>query len=397
MIRGKELICDEIESHREELLELSHYIHQNPELSGEEYKAALRQTEMYSGCGFSVDAPYGGLKTSFRASLSGKGRGPAVVFLAEYDALKGLGHACGHNIIAASAMGAALGMSKIIKELDGEIWVVGCPEEEIGGGKIKLLESGAFNGANYIMEVHPSNRNLILRGHIACASVTVEYFGKEAHSSAPEKGINALSALILLFNQVDMLRQTWNTWWIPRVNGIIVDGGQASNVIPPYAKGVFLLRAKRRKNLSVMTHDMLRAADAAARSVGAELKTSVDEVYAETILNKPMSCKFAENMKALGEDMSIPPDDERKGSSDISNVSHVIPAIHEYVRILFTEDISHTEAFREAAISKRGDDAVLLAAKGMAMTAYDILTDCTLRGAIDKEFAENVRLANCEV
>jgi amidohydrolase len=382
----KAAICAEIDSNAGELIELSHLIHENPELSGMERMAARLQAELYERHGFEVASPYGGLATSFSAKKKGKGPGPVIAFLSEYDALPEIGHACGHNIIAASAAGALIGVAAVIGRLDGEARVIGCPEEESGGGKIKLLDAGAFDGVGYVMETHASNRNIVSRGSVACASVTVEYFGKSAHSSAPYEGVNALSSLILLFNHVDLLRQTWNSWWIPRASGIIVDGGSASNVIPSHAKGIFLLRADRHEHLLSMIGDLTRVAEAAAVAVGTTFATEVSEKYAEIIPNIAMGERFASNMEMLGEKMNRPRLDERKGSSDIGNVSQVVPTIHEYIQILFTDDISHTIAFRDAAVSKRGDLAVLLAAKGMAMTAYDILTDSSLRSDINAEF-----------
>ena len=386
----KDQIVSSVDAHKEELVSLSHRIHENPELSGDEFQAMSWQVELYKKHGFAVETGLGGLKTSFLAKRKGRGPGPVVAFLAEYDALAGIGHACGHNIIAAGAAGAALGLSKFVEELDGEIWVIGCPEEEKGCGKIHLLRAGVFDHVNYALEVHPANRNIISRGSVACADIEVEYFGKAAHSSQPSEGINALSALIQLFNQVDMLRQTWNTWWVPRANGIVEEGGKATNVITPYAKGTFLLRAKHKKQLLSMIDDLLRVAGTAAASVGATVKTRVSEIDAEVIPNRTMGRKFAENMKLLGEEMTLPAPDERKGSSDVGNVSYKVPTIHEYIQILYTGEITHTEAFRDAAVSPRADEAVLLAAKGMAMTAYDLLTDAALREEVNREFREEV-------
>jgi amidohydrolase len=386
MTDDKRRICDAVDSRSEELITLSHEIHDNPELSGEEYDAARRQVELLSSFGFETEERYGGLDTSFCARFRGRGPGPVIAFLAEYDALAGIGHACGHNIIAACAAGAGFGISRLMGELDGEIRVIGCPDEERGFGKIRLLKAGAFSEVGYVLEVHPANRNIISRGSVACADVEVEYFGRAAHSSMPSEGINALSALILLFNQVDMLRQTWNTWWVPRANGIITDGGEAANVITPYARGVFILRAQHKKNLLTMIDDLKKVANSSAASVGATVRTKVSEIAAETLPNRAMGRRFAENMRLLGEEMTLPSPDERRGSSDIGNVSLEVPTIHEYIQILCTGEITHTQAFKEAAVSKRADDTVLLAAKGMAMTAYDLLTDPELRESVDLEF-----------
>lgn len=377
-----------IDGYKGELIDLSHRIHENPELSGSEFKAAAWQVELLRAKGFEVELGVGSLETAYTAKMRGKGKGPVVAFLAEYDALAGLGHACGHNIIAACAIGATLGLSSVVKGLDGEVRVIGCPDEEVGAGKIHLLRAGVFEDVDFVLEVHPGNKNMICRGSLACVEIGVEYFGKSAHSSQPGSGINALSALIMLFQQVDMLRQKWNTWWIPRANGIITDGGKATNVITPYAKGAFLLRANRSQNLQVMLEDFLHAAKIAADSVGAEVQTNVAEFDSEIIPNREMGLRFAEHMKDLGEEMNFPAEDERRGSSDIGEISHHIPTIHEYIRILDTGGITHTEAFRDAAVRGRADEAIVLASKGMALTGYDLLTDSNFREKVRKEFAE---------
>lgn len=392
----KKKICRTVDDYALELIALSHAIHDNPELSGEEFQASRLQIELYKKYGFSVEENYGGLKTSFKASKRGQTGGPIVAFLAEYDALPGLGHGCGHNIIAASAAGAALALAGIIEKLSGEICVIGCPSEEAGAGKIKLLNAGAFDRIDFVMETHPSNKNMVGRGNVACADISVEYYGKPAHSSMPGAGINALSALISLFNQIDVLRQTWNTYWVPRINGIINAGGVASNVIPDYAKGTFLLRAEHEKHVKRMLEDVRRAAKLCGELIGAETKMEVFDIYAEMIPNRTMGARYAQNMESLGEKVIKPLQSERKGSSDVGNVSQKIPTIHEYVQILYTGDISHTIPFRDAAVSKRGDEAVLIAAKTMAMTAYDLFTDSQFRLDVRHEFEEAIKSIDAE-
>jgi len=384
----KTVICDAIEKYKSELITLSHEIHDDPELSGQEFRASRRICDFLSAKCFEVTREFCNEKTAFRARLSSNRKGPVVAFIAEYDALAGLGHGCGHNIIATCAVGAALGISEVISGTDGEVRVIGCPDEEGTGGKLKLLKAGAFNDVDYVLEVHPGNKNLINRGHVACSEITVEYIGKEAHSSLPSAGINALSAMITLFNMVDVHRQSWPTKWVPRINGIICEGGKASNVITPYACGKLLVRTKHVEELMTVIKDIENLAAAAGESVGAKLKIRHSQIFEDTIQNTTMGFKFAENMKTLGVTMNLPEPDERMGSSDIGNVSHVVPTIHEYLRITDPESNfgTHTMEFVSAAASPRGDEAVILGAKGMAMTAYDLFTDYELRNAVDKEF-----------
>ena len=388
--------CGKIDSARDELIGLSHAIHDDPELSGQEFRAAERLCKILSEHGFEITHGYGGEKTGFRARISSKYHscGPVVAFIAEYDALAGLGHGCGHNIICSCAVGAAIGISKVIDNIDGEVWVIGTPDEEVDGGKIRMLKAGAFDGVDYVLELHPSNKNMINRGHVACTDFIAEFTGKAAHSSLPSAGINALSALIMLFNMVDMHRQTWPTKWIPRINGIITDGGKASNVITPYAAGKFLIRTKHVDELMSILGDMEELAKTAASSIGAEVNIHHTQVFMDTIQNTVMGFKFAENMKKLGIEMKLPDPDERMGSSDFGNVSHAVPGIHEYLNIIEPCDTAgtHTEKFAEAAVSETGDSVVLLGAKGMAMTACDIFTDSSLRQEAMAEFNEKASI-----
>ncbi|MCQ4765311.1 M20 family metallopeptidase [Cloacibacillus evryensis] len=388
----KTAICDAIDRAKDELLVLSHDIHDDPELSGQEYRASGRICDFLSGKNFEITREFCGEKTAFKARLSSQKPGPVIAFIAEYDALPGLGHGCGHNIIAASAAGAAVGISEVIGRVSGEVLVIGCPDEEGAGGKIRLLRAGAFKGVDFVLEVHPSNKNLINRGHVACSEVKVEYEGKEAHSSIPSAGINALSALITLFNMVDTHRQIWPTKWAPRVNGIICEGGKASNVITPYASGKLLVRTKHVEELRSIIKDIENLAEAAGKSVGAKLKIQHGQIFEDTVQNSAIGFKFAENMRTLGVTMNLPEPDERMGSSDIGNVSHVVPTVHEYLKITDPENETgtHTKGFVQAAASPRGDEAVILGAKGMALTAYDLFTDRGLREAARGEFAASV-------
>ena len=195
---------------------------------------------MLKSHGFIIEKGIGGLETAFRAEYNGKGKGPTIAYLAEYDALPGIGHGCGHNLIATMAVGAAIGLKEVATHIDGRIVVLGTPAEESGGGKIIMLNEGCFDDVDYALMMHPCVNNMICRGGLAVRTMTVEYYGKSVHSSYPEGGINALQAVIQTFNMIDQFRALFPLK--TNINGIITDGGKASNIIPDYASCEFAVR-----------------------------------------------------------------------------------------------------------------------------------------------------------
>lgn len=384
----KEIIFKKADEIAGELVELSHSIHGHPETAFEEFRAAAWQKELLERHGFTVEAPFCGLETAFRAVKKGRPGGPVVAFLSEYDALKGLGHACGHNIIAASAVGAGIALASALEETAGEVQVIGTPGEEGGGGKIYIVEEGGFRKVDFALMMHPSTKNIIGRGGLAALGMTVEYRGRSAHSASPEKGVNALTSLIALFNAIDTLRQIWPN--SAKINGIVTQGGSASNIIPEVAAGEFTVRASTKKELIVMKDDLERIIEAAARVTGAVAKVDYEPIYAERYPNMVMGEAFKKNMAPLGEVMEYPDPAERVGSSDVGNVSLELPAIHEYLSIADPSVVAHTDEFREASVSSRADRVVLLAAKGLALTGWDLLSDEELREAAREEYRRKV-------
>ena len=397
MASMKDHIAATVENLREELLTLSHHIHSTPELGWQEHKAARWQKELLEKYGFTVELPFCGMETAFRATApSNNLNGIKIALLSEYDALDGVGHGCGHNIIAAGAIGAAISLSEVMKRngIPGEVFVFGTPAEETAGGKIPMTDSGVFDGFTCALMIHPSTQNLIARHGLAAQQVEVEFFGRAAHSSSPSDGINALSSLIALFHGIDNLSQTWTNE--SKINGIITAGGTASNVIPEYSKASFTVRAGKKKTLLKIFDDLDRIARSAALLTGAEYKVTGADIYAERYPSMTLGEAFKANMEPLGITMNYPDYTAQVGSSDIGNVSLVVPAIHEYLAIAEPgEVVAHHESFRRAAVSPRGDDAVILAAKGLAMTALDVLTSDDLRSRTAKEFDEKVRPNQC--
>lgn len=382
-------IQNEIDLMKNELLELCENIHKNPELSFIEYKASRWIIDMLKEHGFEVSEKIGGLDTAFKARFKGQKAGPTVAFLAEYDALPEIGHGCGHNIIAACSVGAAIGLSKVMKDLEGEVLLIGTPAEEGGGGKIILLEEGEFDDVEYALMIHPtSHRSIIGRGGLAASKVTVEFEGKAAHSSAPEDGINALSAIISVFNGIDTLRPTFDMK--SNINGIITKGGDAANIIPEYASCDFSVRAKTLAELKSLVEKIKQVVRAAEVLTGAEASIDIGKMYAERYPNMVMAEAFKRNMKLLGEEMSYPDPDKKVGSSDIGNVTLRIPAIHSYLAITNENINSHSTEFTQYADSPRAREIVIKGAKGLAMTGYDILKNKALKEEIKREFEGKV-------
>lgn len=376
MDNKKQKIVETVEAAREGLLKLSKNIHENPELGFEEFKAVDFISETLEKHGFTVEKGYGGLPTSFRADAKGNGDGPTVAFLAEYDALNGIGHGCGHNLIATCAVGAFLGLSSLLDSLPGRICIIGTPAEEGGAGKVKLLANGAFDDVDYALMMHPSGggSNLVGRGGRAACTVKVNFKGKGAHSSAPQNGINALSAVISVFNQIDMARPTFDPQ--DNINGIISDGGTASNIIPAFASCAFCLRADTMKRIEDLIQLIKTCVANAERLTGAKGEITWDDISAERYPSRPICQAFKDNMHELGIEMTWPDPKKQYGSSDIGNVSIKIPAIHDYLSI--TDDASiqaHTVEYAEAAASPEAQEVCLKGAKGLAMTGYDILSN----------------------
>jgi len=381
----KQAVIAAIDLMRDDLIGLSRGIHHSPELSLQEHQAADLITGLLAKQGRPSRIGIGGLETALISTAGGQQPRPHIAFLAEYDALPDIGHACGHNVIAAASVGAYLGLSTVMAELPGLISLIGTPGEEADGGKIVLLEAGVFDDVDYALMIHPSSgKSLLARGGRAATSVKVAFTGKSAHSSAPSRGVNALNAVLSTFWHIDMLRPTFNLQ--DNVNGIITHGGSASNVIPGEAACEFSLRAETLADLKQLLEKVRLAIETASRLTGATAAVAVGLLYAERYPNHPMSRTFGQNMALLGEEMEWANPVGMYGSSDIGNVSLKLPVIHDYVWIAPAEVNTHHADFTAYAASPRADEVVLKAAKGLAMTAIDILQNAELQSEIKDVF-----------
>jgi len=369
----KNQVIAQIDRLQTNLWQISKSLYQHPEIAFQEFKSAALLTDMLSEAGFSVERGIGGLETAFRAIYKKNGgSGPTVAFLAEYDALPEIGHACGHNLIAAAAVGAGMGMVPMLEQLPGQIMVIGTPAEEGGGGKRILVDAGVFNGIDAAMMFHPSSKNLVTRGSLASMRLKVEFFGKPAHAAAyPQGGINALDAMLLMFNGINALRQHFEPK--DRVAGIILQGGDAPNIIPAHTAAEFSVRGKTSNRREEVLKKVLACAQAAAAATGCRLEYDPQPGYAEIIPNPTIANLLTDNLNKLGREVSLPLPDEPMGSTDMGNVSQVVPSLHPYIETVPPEVGGHTIEFRETCVSPSGKKAMLDGAKAMAMTAVDLL------------------------
>jgi len=372
-----------------ELMATSRFLHQHPELAYEEWEAARHLTALLKAHGFEVTGAAGGLPTAFLARAGVERPSATVAFLAEYDALPSLGHACGHNLIAASSVGAALALQPLLPALGGQVLVVGCPAEERGGGKIALVKAGQFAGIDAALLVHPSSRTELFKCALAMRALRVEFFGKSSHAAAaPHLGINALDAVLLTFTNVNALRQQLRD--DARIHGVVTDGGRAPNIIPDYAAARFYIRALDLDYLRHLHHRVAACFEAAAQATGARVMiTEEGEEYHPMKFNRALGDIFRANLEALGERVEQTPEDQELGSTDVGNVSQVVPTIQPTIALTERpEVVCHTTAFAQAAGGPAGDRALLLAAKTLALTALDLFTDPACLRQVQEEFRQ---------
>jgi len=376
--------CAAIDEQAGALVALSLRIHDHPELAFEETQATAWLAEYLRGRRFDVTAGIAGLPTAFRA-VAGAGS-PAVAILAEYDALPGIGHGCGHNIIATAAAGAGAGVRAVIDELGGSVVVIGTPAEEVYAGKAIMIRAGAFDGLDAAIMTHPGTRDTVIAKALACAELKVEYHGREAHAAAqPERGVNALEAMIIAYNAINSLRQHIRR--TARVHGVITDGGEAPNIVPGHSAASFLVRAEDDVYLEELKRRVADCFEAGAKATGARLELTWNEhQYSAMNTNAVIGRAHRKNLAALGRDVPEVEVARPMGSTDMGNVSKVVPAIHPSIAIAPGDVNSHSPEFAVYAASDSGKRAVIDGAKALAMTAIDILADAELRAAMRAEF-----------
>jgi amidohydrolase len=368
-----------ITQHQEGLIALSHRIHAHPEMGYEEEQASGWLTEYLVGAGFTVEAGICDLPTAFRATA---GSGPLhLTICAEYDCLPAIGHACGHNIIAAMAVGAGIGAARVADDAGLTVTVLGTPAEEHGfkGGKILLLERGGFDDQHAAMMVHPGPTDNVLPQFLAATFLEIAYTGKEAHASAfPYLGINAADALTVAQVAIGLLRQHINA--TDRIHGIITKGGDAPNVIPAHTSARYIARADELKSLEALIPRVLRCFEAGALATGAKLEvTGGDRPYAHIVHDLAMAALYRQNAQALGRPLT---DEPTIGSTDMGNVSLAMPTIHPMIGINSLPAVNHQPEFTAHCNTPDADQALMDGAVAMAWTAIDMGSDETLRARL---------------
>ena len=362
-----------------ELVELSQRIHAHPEIKFEEERACAWLGEALTGYGFDVESGICGLPTAFQARV---GSGPLnVVVCAEYDALPGIGHACGHNIIAASSVGAAVALAEVADDLGLTVRVMGTPAEEGGGGKIILLKGGAFDGAHLAMMTHPAPIDIVAWPIIAAQQFCIRYHGKEAHASAfPELGRNAADALTVAGVAIGLLRQHIHAG--DRVHGIVTHGGEAPNIVPAHTEAEYIIRGKTVADFEIMRDRVMRCFEAGALATGTTLEvTPRHEPYSEMRHDPDLSAAYRRNAEALGR--TFPHFDPRAaGSTDMGNVSLAIPSIHPAIGINSYPAVNHQPEFTAHCASPAGDRAVIDGAIALAWSAIDCAADDAVRNRL---------------
>jgi amidohydrolase len=379
----KKDIAAEVSEARSELGELSRELHANPEVAFEEHRAVALLARFLEQRGFSVEIGICDLPTAFRATY-GEGS-PVIAFMAEYDALPKLGHACGHNLIATSAAAAGLAARQVVDALGGSVIVFGTPGEELYGGKAIMAARGAFDGVDAAMLAHPGGGSIAAMRTLACETVRVQFHGVAAHASArPEAGVNALEALIQSFNGLNSLRQQ-----LParsRISGIITDGGEAANIVPAHAAATFMVRAETDLFLEDLKDKVVSCLAGAALATGAKLEYNWGEHYSSMVANMALAGLFEQNMTSLGRPMALGNEDMMNFSTDVGNVSRLVPTIQPLVAIAAGSVPIHTPAFAAAAATDEALECLLDAARAMAMTAADLLASPEKLKEVREEF-----------
>ena len=383
---AKRRVCSEVDRLAPVLLDVSHRIHAHPELCFEEHFAHDLLTEVIADHGLAVQRRAYGLDTAFEGR-AGSGGGPVVAVVCEYDALPGIGHACGHNIIAAAGLGAGLASASLAEEAGGRLAVVGTPAEEGGGGKEMMLRNGAFADADAAMMVHPANHELSLFHAVAVHRLTARYQGRAAHAAAaPEAGRNALDAAVLGYNAIAALRQHIRD--DERIHGVFTDGGAKPNIVPATAAAEWYVRSTNLATLEPLKDRVVACLRAGTDAAGCSVEIEwADPAYSDMNDNPPLLDRYLANLGAVGREPSSDPGARVVGSTDMGNVSYATPSIHPMIKVAPHDVPIHTPAFAEYAVGPDGDAAVIDGAKAMAMTVMDCWLDGAVVPAVRAAFA----------
>lgn len=371
---SKQEILDYIENKKYDYVEISHRIHERPELGNEEIFASRTLIDQLRANDFEIETDIAGHATGFIATYQSEKEGPTIGYLAEYDALPGLGHACGHNIIGTASVLAGIALKQVIDHVGGKVVVLGCPAEEggeNGSAKASYVKAGVIDDIDIALMIHPGNETYPTINTLAVDVLDIKFYGKSAHASEnADEALNALDAMISYFNGVAQLRQQIKK--SHRVHGVILDGGKAANIIPDYTHARFYTRATTRKELDILTERVNQIARGAAIQTGCDYEFGpIQNGVNEFIKTPKLDELFEKYAIEVGEEVSY--DDFGFGSTDTGNVSHIVPTIHPHVKIGSRNLVGHTHRFREAAASVHGDQALIRGAKIIALMGLELI------------------------
>jgi amidohydrolase len=385
MALERKALDQEVDAIAKRLVELARKIHENPELRFDEHRASRWLVEAATLPGIDIERGVAGLATAFRARFGSGGR-PKVAILAEYDALPDIGHACGHNLIAGGALGAFLALSSARERITGTVELIGTPAEEGGGGKIRMVEAGVFRDVDAAMMFHPFDRDLVAHVALAFTHFEMVFEGKPSHAAlAPWDGASALTACMETFRLIDGQRVHMRDG--VRVHGFITEGGKASNIIPERASCEFSVRATTDDELERVGAIVERCARAAALACDVRVSIRAERGYRPMKNNMMLARRFGQHLAALGRSPREQDPTVGAGSTDMGDVSQVVPSIHPWLQICETgRTTCHQREFAACAASDRGMETMLVAAKAMARTTADLLEDASFLTMVREEF-----------
>lgn len=374
-----------IKSIEKKLWEMSDYLYHNPELGDQEFQSMALLKDFLKEHQFEVETGIVDRPTAFKAVYDSKKEGPAIAYMAEYDALPGVGHGCGHNMIGTMGVGAGVLLSKVVDEIGGRVVVFGTPAEETNGAKVPMAEQGIFEEIDVAMILHPADESFESGNSLAMDAIQFEYKGRTSHAAAsPEKGINALDGVIQLFNGINALRQ--HVTPDVRIHGVITEGGQAANVVPDYAVAQFYVRADNRRYLNEVVKKVKNIAHGSAAMTGATVEISNYELsYDDMRTNRVLSDLFTENLLEAGVEKVNKPKGGY-GSIDMGNVSQVVPAIHPYIGLDSPGLIAHTKEFADTTITENSHKILSQGALALAATGYELIVQPEVLKRVKEEF-----------
>ncbi|MEH7414780.1 M20 family metallopeptidase [Neobacillus drentensis] len=383
----KELLKNNLEAIQNRLWEMNDILYDHPELGDEEFESMKLLVEFLEQHQFSVEKGIVGRPTAFKAVYDSKKDGPTIAYLSEYDALPEVGHGCGHNMIGTMSAGAGVILSKVVDEIGGRVIVLGTPAEETNGAKVPMAEQGVFDDIDAAMILHPADESYESGDSLAMDAIQFDFRGRTSHAAAsPEKGINALDAVIQLFNGINALRQHVTS--DVRIHGIIKEGGVAANIVPDKAIAQFYVRAKDRNYLNEVVKKVINIAEGASSMTGADLHIENYELsYDNMVTNQTLSELFTSNLLTTGV-KRVKKAKESYGSIDMGNVSHVVPAIHPYIGLDSPGLIAHTREFANLTITDNSHKILARGALALALTGYDLITNKEVLEKVKNEFRQ---------